>query len=388
MKVFARFAPAAGLTAIVLAGGVALLWWQAADRPAADLVTLSGSAMGTQWRITLAEELTTEQTQHLADEVGRNLADADWHFSHWRADSELSALNKAPVDQWVEVSPPLAEVLRLGLEVAGQTQGAFDFTIGGLVDLWGFGPSGDAGDRPPSQAAVDEARQRSGWRKLHLDGSRAVRRDDFRLDLSAIAKGYTVDRIADLLQQKGYWHHLVEIGGELRISGDKYGNPWVLGISRPDALPGVLELTILRRAPPDARTQSPSWALATSGDYFKYFQLNGQRYAHLLDPRTGWPSAVPATGAVTASISVADPSCARADALATALFIMPPDEALAWAERHRVPVLLLLRPAASEREAGAGEAGAREAARPKLQQRASSRWRELFTARAGTEQGL
>ena len=200
-----------------------------------------------------------------------------------------------------------------------------------LVNLWGFGP-GDMIDNPPAEAEIEAMLQSVGYDKLHTDCSRtALRKDvpELMLDMSAFGKGFAVDRIAALLDRKGFDNYLIEVGGELRLRGHNIkGEKWAIGIERP--------LTYERR--PHTIVRLTDVALATSGDYRNFFVAEGQLYSHTIDTRTGRP----VTHAL-ASVTVLDNSGYRADALATALLVMGPERGMELAMRDDLAVLFLLR---------------------------------------------
>lgn len=302
---------------------LALTVWRLGFAPAPESpnpVEFAGEAWGTTWSVKLDHELSDARRTQARSAIARELERVDTLMSTWRDDSELSALNRAPAGEPTAVAPETMEMLELSREVSEATDGAFDVTVGPLVALWGFGA--DAGPpEPPTPEVLATAEARVGYEMLSLDpeaGTATRARDDLRIDLSAVAKGYGVDRVADALDELGYTRHLVEIGGELRAGGAKAdGTPWRVAVETPDArtraIYGVLEMM--------------DEAVATSGDYRNYYEVDGVRYAHLIDPRTGRP--VTHSGA---SVTVVDPRAAVADAWATALSVLGPDEGYERAE--------------------------------------------------------
>ena len=336
----------------------ALLLTGCAEAP----LQLSGETMGTSWRVSVADAVADPQELRAA--IAAELEALEQSMSHWRPDSELSRLNGTAVGEWLPVSEPLWQVLQLSLRVAEQTGGALDVTAGRLVNLWGFGPGRDAMQpwQPPSADAIARARRGQGWRGLQLAPGRARRRADFLLDLSAVAKGYAVDALSRLLSERGLRNHLVDIGGELVVSGQRAPErPWSLGIARPEpaaATAAVASVVSLREA-----SLSPQ-ALATSGDYRNFYQWRQQRYSHLLNVADGRP-----VRHDLLSVSVADASCARADALATAFMVMGPEATLAWATEHRQPVLLVRAPDAVDAE---------QPDSPEFRVQSAGGWEEVF----------
>lgn len=293
-----------------------------------SLHRLSGHSMGTVWRLVLSAppDARLEAVQH---RVQACLAELVRQMSHWEPDSELSRFNRLAAGEWQALSPDFALVMRRALRVAAQSDGAFDPAIGDAVEHWGFGathrfdsPGFAARDHAPPPVAA--------WRALRLAGARLQQPGGCRLDLSAIAKGHAVDAVAAALVAAGHAHFLFELGGELRGEGLKPdGRPWWVALERP---PGAEQLPPLRAA-------LIGQAVATSGDYRQgFFDAQGRWRSHTLDPRR----AAPVEHAL-ASVSVLHPSCAEADALATALFVMGPEAGLAWADQQGVAAWFTLR---------------------------------------------
>lgn len=251
-------------------------------------------------------------------------------ISHWEPGSALSRFNAAAPGAWFDVPPHLWAVLSRGLAVAAATDGAFDPTLGALVDLWGFGPSG-AVDAPPSPERIAEGLSRSGWRRLEVDpaGRRIRQPGGLHLDLSGIGKGYGVDLVAETIAAAGVYDCLVEIGGELRGAGVKPdGSPWWVRIETPpDEAEGEGIMIALH-----------GLAVATSGDYRRFLRHEGRRLPHTLDARTGRPIE---TGVV--SVTVIHRSAMEADVACTALSVLPAAEAMAYATAHDLAVVVLTR---------------------------------------------
>src|SRR5690606_6476374 len=252
-------------------------------------------------------------------------------------DSDISRFNQADADTWHAVPPDFARVLEAALALSRESDGAFDPTVGPLVNLWGFGPTGRR-DQAPSAQERDAVRARVGWQRLQWDAEnrRLLQPGGVYLDFSAIAKGYAVDRVGEYLSGQGIDGWLVDIGGELRARGVKPdGQPWRIAVERPVA--GTREINTVVR-PGDM-------AMATSGDYRNFFEDNGQSFSHTIDPRTGNP-----VGHRLASVTVLHPSCMQADGLATLLTVLGPEEGMAFAARHELAVLLIVREGEDSRE--------------------------------------
>lgn len=289
------------------------------------VLALGGRTMGTTWSVKLVAPPTADPAA-LTAMVQRALDGVVREMSPWEPDSDLSRYNRAAAGTWTALPPAFAQVLRCALEITEQTDGAFDPTLGSLVDLWGFGPRPFSGG-PPDAAAIAEAREAAGWRRLALDGDNLFQPGGLRLDLNGIAKGFAVDQVAAALDRAGTRAYLVEVGGELRGTGAKPdGQPWWVELERPPvAKDGLRTLVALH-----------GLSVATSGDYRRFFEHDGRRYAHTLDPATAAPVAH-----ATASVTVLAESGMRADAYATALTVMSPDAALAFATTHGLAALIL-----------------------------------------------
>lgn len=284
--------------------------------------------MGTTWSVQLYAEGRLDDPA-LRRLVQARLDEVIVQMSGWEPRSALCRFGQAPAGTWQPLPAAFATVVAEALRVATLSNGAFDPTLGALADLWGFGPSGPRA-APPTEPEMAAARATGGLSRFAFDPDRgAWQPGGLRLDLSGIAKGFAVDHVADALETAGVRSFLVEIGGELRgkgATGD--GSPWWVGLEQP---PGA------RFTPITAALHGLS--VATSGDYRRGFEHDGARYAHTLDPRTGRPSAGPA------SVAVLHPSCMTADAWATALGVLAPEESIALAERQGLAAWLIARTA-------------------------------------------
>ena len=285
--------------------------------------------MGTTYSVAVAALPPGVTRDELAAAVADELASVNRQMSTWDAGSELSRFNAADGTDWFPVSPETAAVTALALAIAAESGGAFDPTVGPLVDLWGFG-DGPRPERAPTDEKIAATLAAVGYEKLHVrDDPPALRKErpDVRVNLSAIAKGHGVDRVAERLQAAGATDYLVEIGGEVRAAGTKVGGAaWTAGVETPiDDVTGARRE--VRRGLPLAGEPGAA-ALATSGNYRNFYALGGETVVHTLDPRTGRPALRPGDdgsgddgagdGPVLASVSVLAADCATADALATA----------------------------------------------------------------------
>jgi thiamine biosynthesis lipoprotein len=306
---------------ILLAAGLS-----GCDQPAAEL-RLEGATMGTTYTVQIPE---CDACESLGSQVETRLGQLVKHLSHYDPESELSTFNDYQGTDWFPVSPELGTVIEFALMVSAQSQGAFDISIAPAVDAWGFGPAEEI-QAVPAAKQLEAALLHSGYTKLATRSSPwAIRKEDplLRLDLSALAKGYAVDQLAYLLDDRGIGNYLVEIGGEIRTAGLREdGKPWRIGIQPPaDELD--LEFVV---EPGDA-------AVATSGDYRNFYMLDDRRISHAIDPA----NALPVDNGVM-SVSVIAPDAMQADALATALMVMGPEKATRFAQQHDIAMLLLTR---------------------------------------------
>ncbi len=291
--------------------------------------------MGTTWSVQLPAAAGHRHTA-LHEDITALLAGLEAELSHWQPDSALSRFNQAPAGTWHELPADLTTVMAAALALARDSQSAFDPALGPLVDLWGFGPDGPR-ETPPSATEIAAARERSGWQRLRYEpGSQQLYQPGgVFLDLSGIAKGHAVDRIAALLDDAGIRNYLVEIGGELRARGHgPRGRPWRVAIRAP--LPHPAPAAVVELAGNPASPAAPL-AVATSGSYHAGFEHGGRHYSHTLDPRTG----APVVNGVL-SVTVLADSAMQADALATAITVLGPEQGLAFAEQHQLPVLMLV----------------------------------------------
>lgn len=295
-------------------------------QPAA-LDALRGETMGTRWSVKLAQDKPREA---LRRGIQRELDAVVGQMSPWKADSDLGRYNRAPASTWHTLPAEFAIVLEAALALARDSDGAYDPTVGPLVDLWGFGPAPRRG-AAPSAETIAAARARVGWRRLRFDAAnrRLQQPGGLQLDLCAIAKGRGVDRVAGWLHANGVADCLIEVGGELRACGTRPdGAPWRVGVERPAVGGAPLQTIVALR----------DLSIATSGDRWNAFDDGGLRYAHTIDPRTGRPAAHR-----LASVTVLARECMRADALATALGVLGPDTGLAWAQARGIAALFVLR---------------------------------------------
>lgn len=295
-------------------------------------LALHGPTMGTRWSVTCDAAPDTD-VQALQTALAAAVQQVDAQMSPWLPGSDLNRLNHAPVGAWVTLPAEIMEVLVCALDVCRLSAGAFDPAAGALVDAWGFGAVRDAPDAEAIRTATSAApvARIPTYEALELDSGmlRARKHAPVHLDLCGIAKGYAVDRMADVLRQNGVPHALVALDGELRaVGGQADGQPWAVAVESPEtgrrAVHSVVELQDL--------------AVATSGDYRHYLQVGDARLAHTMDTRRGAP-----VRNEVASVTVLARQCMHADAWATALLVAGPGEGLALAQRMGLEVLWMLR---------------------------------------------
>ena len=303
----------------------------ACGSPAPGLQELTGGAMGTSFSIKLITPVDAVDLDTIRNDVEQTLATIEQQMSTYIADSEVSRFNAERTVDWFKVSTDLCEVVAEALTLSAATDGAFDVTVGPLVNVWGFGPVGQVTE-PPDAGLIALLLSATGYESLHTDCSMpGLRKDvpDLYVDLSAFAKGYGVDRLASLLEAAGVKNYLVEIGGELRMRGkNAHGEAWKIAVESPDSVGRTVQTVV----------QLTDAAVATSGDYRNFFEHDGRMYSHTIDPRSGYPVAHDA-----ASVTVIADTAAYADAMATALLVMGAEAGIAYAEREGIAALFVVR---------------------------------------------
>ena len=300
----------------------------------ARYLNLRGFTMGTSWQV--QAYLAPEQANQLADTLQTGiqiqLDNIVQQMSPWEADSDLSRFNRAEAGSWHAIPAAFFKVLQHAQFVAEQTQGAYDPSIGHLANLWGFGHIGKV-TQAPTTVAVEQALQHTGWHKLELDTDQQRIRQPghLHLDLCSTAKGYAVDDIAHYLNRLKIVSYLIEVGGELRGLGCKPdGQPWWVELEEPPSASGHITSSTI--------VALHGLAIATSGDYNRYFTVDGQHFSHTIDPRTGYP-----VQHGLALVTVLHPECMIADALATAMTVLGPEHGMNYARQLHVAARFLVR---------------------------------------------
>lgn len=312
-----------------------LLWLLAAcgdDGADRSVLALDGRTMGTTWSVRVAAPPEDLREAELRRRIEGRLIRVNSLMSTWDPQSQLSRFNAAPVGEWFPADPELLHVVDASLELHRLTDGAFDLTVGPLVDLWGFGAGSEvAPDALPDPQAIEDTLATVGAEHVETraDPPALRRTAPVRLDLSAIAKGHGVDAMAEEIEALGASDYLAEIGGELRARGrNGRGLPWQVGIEVPDpARRGVAREALGLEAS----------AVATSGDYRNFFTVDGERYSHTIDPATGRP-----VRHDVASVTVLHESAMWADGWATALNVLGSERGLPLAEEQELPILFIL----------------------------------------------
>ncbi|WP_395341417.1 FAD:protein FMN transferase [Ningiella sp. W23] len=289
----------------------------------------SGKTMGTTYNIKYVRSTeSADIDSHLLQrEVDKRLIQINQLMSTYIDDSELSLLNQAPANAPFAISQDTAVVINKALALAELSQGALDITIGPIVNMWGFGPT-KRPERAPSAEQLSRAQDYVGLDKVSINNNLVTKHHpNVYIDLSTIAKGYAVDELAQILESYQITNYLVEIGGEMRLSGQKQGNQdWLVAIEKPITTERVAQRII----------SIGNNAIATSGDYRNYFEEDGVRFSHLIDPSTGAP-----IQHNLVAVSVIAPTCIEADGLATALIVMGAEAGTVLAEQENIAAIFI-----------------------------------------------
>lgn len=347
-----RYVSAWHLTLLLLLS-VTVVACQSDQNPSAtqalQKVQIEGPTMGTSYHITIcadsAEAINNQQIQQDVDELLKKI---NQQMSTYIKTSELSQFNQATAEEWFAVSAPLVKVVAAGLKLSEDSDGAFDMTVGPLVNLWHFGP--DPGKRTiPEESQIEAARKSVGYHHIQVQHDPPALKKtipDVYLDLSAIAKGYAVDEVGAYLESKSFQNYLVEIGGEMRARGtNQQGQPWKVGIEKPVSNQRVVQHVF----PLD------NLSMATSGNYRNYFEVEGVSYSHTINPRTGRP-----VEHTLASVTIVGENCMNCDAIATCLMVLGADEGYNWCAERNIAAYFIVK----------AETGFRE--------RYSPQWQQIF----------
>lgn len=290
--------------------------------------SFGGPTMGSTYSVKFVQSASAPNAEALQADVQAILASVDKQMSTYRSDSDLETFNHAAAGCYA-MPAPILQLVEYGTELARKTDGAFDVTLEPLITLWGFGAK-SRGQQVPDDAALARVREQYGYQHLQVrDGQLCKDRDAIQVDLNSMAAGYAVDHIAAMLESKGVSSYLVEVTGELKAVGRKPdGAPWRIAIEAPQsdvrAVQQIVELDGL--------------SVSTSGDYRNYFEQDGRRFSHTLDPRQAAP-----INHTLASVTVVTPSAMEADGLSTLLMVLGPEEGLRFAEAEHIPALFVSR---------------------------------------------
>ncbi|MCL5049878.1 FAD:protein FMN transferase [Aliidiomarina maris] len=309
-----------------------ILFTLAACSQAPEPQVMRGNIFGTFFEVSLGTQHANADLTEVEAGVMDVLNEVDRQMSTYRDDSVLNRINRAELHTEVAVDPELMLVLQRSEAIARMSEGAFDHTVGGLVNLWGFGPEGRVTSRP-SQSELESRLEQVGYHFVHLDtdAQTVTRSSDVFVDLSGIAKGYAVDAVSQYLNQQGITNHLVNIGGDIYASGQRTADMrWRVGIEAP-----VNDRQVVQHILPIQDV-----AMLGSGDYRNYFESEGVRYSHTIDPTTGEPIAHK-----LAAVTVLGDNATDADGFASAILVLGPERGLAFANHHNIAALLIVREA-------------------------------------------
>lgn len=284
--------------------------------------------MGTYYNVKIK---TDSENNFLGSEIKDLLDDIVLRYSVFDSNSELSKINRDVSGDWIDLSGDMSNVMKKAHNIYKQTDGAFDPTVGKLVDLWGFGASKVSA--VPTEEVVKEVLEYTGFNKVKFyqdyTGLKKTNPNIY-INLSAIAKGYGVDKVYELLEAKGYENFIVEIGGEVRAKGVKSSDVdgWLIGVLKPikDKNENAFVVTLKDNA------------VATSGDYRNFYNVNGETFSHTIDSKTGYP-----VKNDVSSVTVFDKTCVDADAYATAMTVMGSKKALKFANTKKIAALIFVR---------------------------------------------
>lgn len=294
-----------------------------------EQIHLSGPTMGTTYNIKYIESEGIPSPEALQKEVDRLLEEVNDQMSTYRKDSELSRFNQNQTSTPFEVSSQTATVVKEAIRLNGLTLGALDVTVGPLVNLWGFGPEA----RPevvPTDEELAARKANTGIQHLTVEGNLLTKDiPNLYVDLSTIAKGWGVDVVADYIQSQGIQNYMVEVGGEMRLKGvNREGVKWRIAIEKPSADERAVQEII----------EPGDMAVATSGDYRIYFERDGVRYSHIINPQTGKP-----IRHKVVSVTVLDKSSMTADGLATGLMVLGEEQGMKIANENNIPVFMIVK---------------------------------------------
>ena len=284
--------------------------------------------MNTYYRITIR---SNNEDTLLHNEIKNELQLINNEMSVFENTSDLSQFNKDKDEGWIDVPETLTDILQKSYNLYVHTNGYFDPSVGKLVDIWGFGKNKNV--KIPTKEEIEKVKQDTGFKQISFskDFRRALKKNkEIQINLSAIAKGYAVDRISKMLENKGYNNFIVEIGGEVRVKGNraKKEKGWNIGVARPEENSVTSYEYVIKLK---------NMSVATSGDYRNYFYIDDKKYSHTIDPKTGYP-----VEHSLSSVTVFDEECTKADALATGIMSMGEKKGLSFANNYNIPVIMFV----------------------------------------------
>ena len=314
--------------------GACLAWLLAVTLSACDskserVEVLSGPTMGSTYTIKYVYNTSTPAADAVGVAVQNILDEVDRQMSTYRLDSDIARFNQSPANTCMQMPQPVLELAQYGYELSRRSDGAFDLTLGPLLDLWGFGPQA-RDKRVPSADDIAAAKAKVGYQHVRVVGEQLCKDADVKVEFNSIAAGYTVDRISQRFAELNIDSYMIEVTGELIAKGLKPdGSPWRIALEQPlgdgqRVIQRILEID--------------GYGLNTSGDYRNYFEENGVRFSHTIDPQVGAP-----ISHRLASVTVVDRSTLHADGLGTLLLVLGPERGLAFAEEHKIAAFFVMR---------------------------------------------
>lgn len=290
--------------------------------------SFDGPTMGSTFSIKYVRTASVPEKETLVRETTAILTSLDQQLSTYRSDSDIARFNALPAGQCAAMPQAVRQLIDAGEQLSVESSGAFDLTLEPLLSLWGFGPQGRV-EQVPTAAQVAQTLQRVGHQHLRVEGEQLCKDADVQVDFNSIAAGYAVDQVALRLQELGVRSYLVEITGELKAEGTKPdGSSWRIAIEAPRDDERVAQQII----------ELDGLAVSTSGDYRNYFERDGVRFSHTLDPHSGRP-----VEHKLAAVTVLDRSALRADGLSTALMVLGPERGFEFADQQRIAAFFVVR---------------------------------------------
>lgn len=318
--------------AALLGACVLLSGCDSATTPASTATVLDGKTMGTFWRVSVIG-VDEAKAEALRAKVQAQLDADDRLLSTWKNDSALMRFNHAADTRPWPVSEAMADIVTLSLRIGAKTHGAMDITVGPLVNLWGFGPDKQPVNTPDAQA-IAAAKARTGLQHLQVinqSGRQFLQKDipDLFVDLSTVGEGYAADHLARLMEQEGISRYLVSVGGALVSRGmNGEGKPWRVAIQKPtdreNAVQAIVDIN--------------GHGISTSGSYRNYYELDGKRISHVIDPQTGQP-----ISHKLVSVTVIAPTALEADGWDTGLMVLGPEKAQQVVREQGLAVYMIVK---------------------------------------------